>query len=162
MFALRFASLFLLLSTTIVFAIPAPTADLAVVDKHTVTAVDKRAPGQTITVTPLITAVTLAFETATSSFALFSGFPKRQTPSDIATLVAGIITQIIFSIDTLIADDAPPATLGTLDVVLRDFLQALETLLPGVLDKVNTALANVIDLLKTLNLQRTFDILSPH
>ncbi|KAJ7819298.1 hypothetical protein B0H13DRAFT_2378472 [Mycena leptocephala] len=166
MFALRFASLFLL-STTFVSASPTPAAGVALVDKRSTTAdietvfntlkgsTDSILPQITslvssgtatdATVTPLINELTAAFDTATASLATLSPVElrKRQSDDDIANLVAGILT---VRRDQR-ARRAPrrsrsiPALGGLLagvDTSLNQVLLGLEILLAGVLNLVAT------------------------
>ncbi|KAJ7912901.1 hypothetical protein B0H13DRAFT_2472452 [Mycena leptocephala] len=182
MFALRFASLFLL-STTFVSASPTPAAGVALVDKRATTAdietvfntlkgsTDSILPQITslvssgtatdATVTPLINELTAAFDTATASLATLSPVElrKRQSDDDIANLVAGILTDVTNALDGLLGEAASIPALGGLlagvDTSLNQVLLGLEILLAGVLNLVATLLVDVAGLLRSLALGLT-------
>ncbi|KAJ7133364.1 hypothetical protein C8R44DRAFT_611059 [Mycena epipterygia] len=175
MFALRFASLFLL-STTFVSASPAPAAGLSVVDKRASTAdietvfntlknsTDAILPQITAlvtagnatddTVTPLINDLTSALNTTTASLTGLSASSKRQSDDDVANLVAGIITDIANALDGLLGTASTIPGLGELlagvDTSLNQVLVGLETLLAGVLNLVANLLVDVAGLLRSL------------
>ncbi|KAJ7065658.1 hypothetical protein C8F01DRAFT_1351640 [Mycena amicta] len=180
MFALRFASLFLLASTSLVSASPA-AAPVAAVDKRASTAdiqgvldtlqssvgsilpqIDSLVSGGTATdatVTPLINDLTAALDTATSSLAALPASRKRQSDDDIANLVAGLITDISNTLDGLLGAAITIPALGGLlagvDTSLNQVLKGLETLLAGVLNLVANLLVDVAALLRSLALGLT-------
>ncbi|KAJ7615608.1 hypothetical protein DFH06DRAFT_1483952 [Mycena polygramma] len=181
MFALRFASLFLL-SATFVSSSPTPAAGVALVERsstadiQTVFTTLKGSTDSVIpqinalvsggnatdeTVTPLITDLTTAFNTATASLATLSPVEqaKRQSDDDIANLVAGIITDVTQALDGLLGEAASIPALGGLlaglDTSLNQVLLGLEILLAGVLNLVATLLVDVAGLLRSLALGLT-------
>ncbi|KAJ6467506.1 hypothetical protein C8R47DRAFT_1303442 [Mycena vitilis] len=182
MFALRFASLFLL-SATFVSSSPTPAAGVALLDKRSSTAdiqtvfntlkgsTDSILPQITAlvsggnatdeTVTPLIIDLTTAFNTATASLATLSPVEaaKRQSDDDIANLVAGILTDVTQALDGLLGSAASIPALGGLlaglDTALNQVLLGLEILLAGVLNLVATLLVDVAGLLRSLALGLT-------
>ncbi|KAJ7133357.1 hypothetical protein C8R44DRAFT_772253 [Mycena epipterygia] len=182
MFALRFASLFLL-SMTFVSASPTPAAGLSVVDKRAstadvetvfntlkgstdsilpqITALVSAGTATDATVTPLINDLTSALDTATASLAGLALNPlsKRQSDDDVAALVAGIITDITNALDGLLGTASTIPGLGGLlagvDTSLNQVLLGLEILLAGVLNLVANLLVDVAGLLKSLALGLT-------
>ncbi|KAJ7616639.1 hypothetical protein FB45DRAFT_873088 [Roridomyces roridus] len=186
MFALRFASLFLL-STSLVTASPAPVADpagLTVVDKRAstdiqtvfntlknstdsilpkITALVSAGTATDDTVTPLINDLTAALDTATSSLSALPVSTERQTDEDIADLVAGIITDITTALGGLLGTASTIPGLGGLlsgiDTSLDQVLLGLETLLAGVLHLVANLLTGVAGLLNQLALGLTLGTL---
>ncbi|KAJ6530956.1 hypothetical protein DFH09DRAFT_934025 [Mycena vulgaris] len=183
MFALRFTSLFLL-ATSFVSAIPAPApAGAAIVEKRASTAdivtvfntlkgsTDSILPQITglvsggnatdATVTPLINDLTAAFDIATASLAALppTDAAKRQSDDDVATLVAGILTDVTNALDGLLGTASTIPALGGLlagvDVSLNQVLKGLETLLAGVLTLVANLLVDVAGLLRSLALGLT-------
>ncbi|KAJ7250702.1 hypothetical protein C8J57DRAFT_1451690 [Mycena rebaudengoi] len=173
MFALRFASLFLL-STTFVSASPTPNGDL--VEKRASTAdiqtvfttlksttdsilpqiADLASSGTATdeTVTPLINDLTTALNTATDSLGALPALSKRQSDDDVANLVAGIVIDITNVLDGLLGSASTIPALGGLlagvDVALNQVLFGLERLLAGVLNLVATLLVDVANLLRSL------------
>ncbi|KAJ7174073.1 hypothetical protein C8R43DRAFT_1058065 [Mycena crocata] len=185
MFALRFASLFLL-SASFVSASPTP-AGLAVVDKRASTA-DIQTVFNTLktstdsilpqinalvssgtatdeTVTPLVNDLTTALDTATASLAALpaTSVSKRQSDDEIANLVAGIITDVTNALDGLLGTAATIPALGGLlagiDTSLNQVLLGLEILLAGVLRLVANLLVDVAGLLRSLALGLTLGTL---
>ncbi|KAJ7436086.1 hypothetical protein B0H11DRAFT_1755268 [Mycena galericulata] len=175
MFGLRFASL-LLLSATFVSAIPSPvvdkrasTADIETVFTTLKSSTDSILPQITAlvsggtatdaTVTPLINELTSALETASGSLTGLAIPLKRQTDAEIATLVAGIITDITNALDSLLGTASTIPALGGLlagvDTSLNQVLLGLEILLAGVLELVANLLVDVAGLLQQLALGLT-------
>ncbi|KAJ7432383.1 hypothetical protein B0H11DRAFT_2161819 [Mycena galericulata] len=176
MFGLRFASL-LLLSATFVSAIPSPaavdkrasTADIETVFNTLKSSTDTILPQITAlvsggtatdaTVTPLINELTSALETASGSLTDLAIPLKRQTDDEIATLVAGIITDITNALDGLLGTASTIPALGGLlagiDTSLNQVLLGLEILLAGVLELVANLLVDVAGLLQQLALGLT-------
>ncbi|KAF7345710.1 Sc15 protein [Mycena venus] len=180
MFALRFASLFLL-STTFVSASPtsadaglavrASTADIQTVFNTLKGSTDTILPQITSlvsggtatdeTVTPLINDLTAALDTATASLATLSPIElrKRQSDDEIAELVAGILTDVTNALDGLLGTASTIPALGGLlagvDVSLHQVLLGLEILLAGVLNLVANLLVDVAGLLRSLALGLT-------
>ncbi|KAJ7676741.1 hypothetical protein DFH06DRAFT_976328 [Mycena polygramma] len=163
MFALRFASVFLL-AVTLASASPASTpAGLAVVDKRASTAavqtvftklksstdsilpqIDALVTGgkaSEATVTPLIGELTTALNTATVSLSSLPPSFKRQTEDEVATLIAGIITEISTTLSGLSGSAAAIPAIGTLiipiDVALQELLVGLDVVLTGVVTLVS-------------------------
>ncbi|KAF7309257.1 Sc15 protein [Mycena indigotica] len=181
MFALRFASLFLLTSTSLVAASPvAAPAPVAAVDKRanadiagvldTLTTtvgtilpqIDSLVSSGTATdatVTPLVNDLTGAFDTATAALAALPASRKRQSDDDIAKTVAALLTDVANTLDGLLGTAATVPTLGVLlggiDTSLAQVLRGLETLLAGVLNLVANLLTNVAALLRNLALGLT-------
>jgi len=178
MFALRFASLFLL-AATLASASPASApAGLAVVDKRASTAdvetvftklksstdsilpqIDALVSGGTAsdaTVTPLIGKLTAALNTATTSLSSLPISSKRQTEDEVATVVAGIINEISTTLDGLSGSATAIPALGTLiiaiDVALEELLVGLDVVLAGVVTLVAGLLTSVAVLLGQLGL----------
>ncbi|KAJ3914544.1 hypothetical protein F5877DRAFT_50255 [Lentinula edodes] len=110
------------------------------------------------TVTPLINELTAAFNTASSSLASLrtsNRKARRQSEPEISLLVAGIVTDVTQSLDTLLADlsivpEIAPLLAGV-DVALNATLAGLEILLAGVLTLVSVLLVNVSGLLESLS-----------
>ncbi|KAJ4469046.1 hypothetical protein C8J55DRAFT_479989 [Lentinula edodes] len=108
-----------------------------------ITSVGQSGIASDATVTPLINELITALNTATSSLASLqtsSRKARRQSDDDIANLVAGIITDIADTLDTLLGDLSAIPDLGSLfdgvDSALDEVLTGLETLLAGVLTLV--------------------------
>ncbi|KAL5529899.1 hypothetical protein ACEPAF_6156 [Sanghuangporus sanghuang] len=109
-------------------------------------------------VTPLITQLVSALNSASSSLSGLSSssrtLNKRQSDSDIATLVAGIIEDISGALEDLVGDAASIPDLGVLfsgiDAALAEVLTGLEILLSGVLQLVADLLTDVAGLLNQL------------
>ncbi|KAJ7172813.1 hypothetical protein C8R43DRAFT_874035 [Mycena crocata] len=187
MFALRFASLFLL-AASFVSASPTPAAGLVAVEKRASTA-DVQAVFNTLkdstdtilpqinalvsggtatddTVTPLIKELTSAVYVATASLngmQVDFDIARRQSDDEIAILVAGIVTDITNALDGLAGSAASiPALTGLLtglDSSLHEVLLGLETLLAGVLNLVANLLVDVAALLRSLALGLTLTAL---
>ncbi|KAJ7511207.1 hypothetical protein B0H11DRAFT_2386886 [Mycena galericulata] len=178
MFALRFASLFLL-ATTLASASPAPApAGLAVVDKRAsvssvedvittlqsstgsilpqINALVSGGTASDANVTPLIGELTAAINTATSSLSSLPASSKRQTNQEVANNVAGIITEISTSFNGLHGFHPPIPALAELiisiDVALHELLVGLDIVLAGVLTLVAGLLTGVAILLQELGL----------
>ncbi|KAJ6605177.1 hypothetical protein DFH09DRAFT_967063 [Mycena vulgaris] len=178
MFALRFASLFLF-AVTLASASPASApAGLAVVDKRAFTAdvetvfttlksstdsilpqIDALVSGGTasdVTVTPLIGELTAALNTATASLSSLPVSFKRQTEDEVATVVAGIITEITTTLNGLSGSATAIPAFGTLiiaiDVALEELLVGLDVVLTGVVTLVAGLLTSVAVLLGQLDL----------
>ncbi|KAJ3740560.1 hypothetical protein DFH05DRAFT_1581627 [Lentinula detonsa] len=122
-----------------------------------ITSVGQSGNASDTTVTPLINELNTALNTATSSLAALqtsSRKARRQSDDDIATLVAGILTDIADSLSTLLDDAAAIPDLGSLltgvDAALDEVLKGLEILLAGVLTLVADLLVDVAGLLSSL------------
>ncbi|KAJ7865023.1 hypothetical protein B0H14DRAFT_2735057 [Mycena olivaceomarginata] len=140
MLALRFAPI-LLLATSFVAAIPAPaganvakrssTADVVNVFNTLKGSTDSILPrinslvssgtASDATVTPLISQLTTAFNTAQA---------KRQSDEDVAVLVAGIVTAVPPHIPAL------PGLIVQIDIARQELLIGLDVILAGVLTLV--------------------------
>ncbi|KAJ7243070.1 hypothetical protein C8J57DRAFT_1084140 [Mycena rebaudengoi] len=175
MFALRFASLFLL-SATFVSASPtfnaglvekrASNADIQTVFTTLKSSTDSILPQITdlvssgtatdATVTPLINDLTTALNTATTSLGglALPVLSKRQSNDEVAALVAEILTDVTTTLDGLLGSAASIPALGGLllgvDAALHQVLFGLEILLAGVLNLVATLLVDVAGLLRSL------------
>ncbi|KAJ3734016.1 hypothetical protein DFJ43DRAFT_177583 [Lentinula guzmanii] len=110
------------------------------------------------TVAPFISELTTALNTASSSLASLqasSGKVRRQADLEVALLVAGIVTDISDTLDTLLAGASAIPDIGGLfigvDAALHGVLTGLETLLAGVLTLVATLLVNVAGVLEGLS-----------
>ncbi|KAJ7183787.1 hypothetical protein C8R46DRAFT_1209927 [Mycena filopes] len=177
MFALRFASLFLLgtsLASAVVIDTRASTADVETVFNTLKSSTDSILPqidslvsGGTATddtVTPLIAELTAALDTATASLGTLAlGGLKRQSDDDVANLVAGIISDITKTLDGLLGTASTIPALGGLlagvDTSLNQVLLGLEILLAGVLNLVANLLVDVAGLLRSLALGLTLGTL---
>ncbi|KAF7296341.1 hypothetical protein HMN09_01104200 [Mycena chlorophos] len=186
MFTLRFVSLFLLASTSLVAASPAPVAQpepvaVAAVEKRQSTSsiegvlttlqsslsaplgdimsLSKGGNATDANLAPLIENVVDALNTASSSMSGLSSSRKRQSDSDIASLVAGIVTDITDALSGLLGEASSIPDLGTylgsIDAALSQVLNGLETLLAGVLTLVADLLVDVAGLLEQLALGLT-------
>ncbi|KAJ7463460.1 hypothetical protein B0H11DRAFT_85422 [Mycena galericulata] len=181
MFALRFASLFLL-AATLASASPAPApAGIAVVDKRTSTAsvenvvttlksstdsilpqIDALASSgkaSSATVTPLIGQLTTALNTATASLSSLPISSKRQTQDQVATVVAGVITSISTTLNGVSAIPEFGTFIIPIDVALEELLVGLDVVLAGVLTLVSGLLVSVSVLLNELGLGLVFILL---
>ncbi|KAJ7723621.1 hypothetical protein DFH07DRAFT_855672 [Mycena maculata] len=175
MFALRFVSLFLL-SANIASASPtvnpagatavekrASTADIETVFNTLKSSTDTILPQITAlgssgtatdtSVTPLISELTAALNTATASLAALptTETKKRQTEDDIAILAAGLVTDIA---NTFNGFPVPglDVLLVEVDVALNELLVGLDTLLVGVSVLVAGLLSGVAGVLDGLGL----------
>ncbi|KAL5487512.1 hypothetical protein ACEPAI_5620 [Sanghuangporus weigelae] len=109
-------------------------------------------------VTPLINQLVSALNSASSSLSGLSSssrmLNKRQSDSDIATLVASIIGDISTALEGLVGDLASIPDIGVLfsgiDAALAEVLTGLEILLSGVLHLVADLLTDVAGLLNQL------------
>ncbi|KAF7364578.1 Sc15 protein [Mycena venus] len=126
-----------------------------------ITALTSGGTASDATVTPLISDLTAALDTASASLATLSPVEsrKRQSDDDIANLVAGIVTDVANALDGLLSEASTIPDLGTLlagvDTSLNQVLVGLETLLAGVLNLVATLLVDVAGLLRSLALGLT-------
>ncbi|KAJ7703678.1 hypothetical protein B0H17DRAFT_1231542 [Mycena rosella] len=178
MIALRFTSLFFL-AATLASASPAsaPTG-LAIVDKRASTAdvetvfttlksstdsilpqIDALVSSGTAsdaTVAPLIGELAAALNTATASLSSLPISSKRQTENEVATVVAGIITEISTTLNGLSGSPTAIPAFGTLiiaiDVALDELLVGLDVVLTGVVTLVAGLLVSVAVLLGQLGL----------
>jgi len=177
MFALRFAPI-LLLATSFVSAIPAPagadvekrssTADVVNVFNTLKGSTDSILPqinslvssgtASDATVTPLISQLTTAFNTAQASLGQLSPVEsrKRQSDEDVAVLAAGIITDTTESLNGL-KGRAPhipalPGLIVQIDVALQELLVGLDVVVAGVVTLVGGLLVGVAVLLNSVGL----------
>ncbi|KLO20615.1 hypothetical protein SCHPADRAFT_884637 [Schizopora paradoxa] len=110
---------------------------------------------------PLVGELDTALTNAASSLTSLSTSSrvKRQSESDIATLTAGIVTDIANALNTLLGDASAIPELGSIfsgiDTSLNQVLVGLETLLAGVLNLVANLLTDVSGLLSQLALGLT-------
>ncbi|KAF7307779.1 Sc15 protein [Mycena kentingensis (nom. inval.)] len=180
MFALRFASLFLLASTSIVSATPVAAPAAAAVEKRQAAdiqgvlttlqgtvndilpQIDSLVSSGTVTddaAAPLVSSLTAAFDTATESLGSLDASRKRQSNDEIAQLVAEILTNVATSLDGLLNAGATLPIVGSLlpglDASLNQLLRGLETLLAGLLNLVAQLLVDVAGLLRALALGLT-------
>ncbi|KAJ7912913.1 hypothetical protein B0H13DRAFT_1712827 [Mycena leptocephala] len=178
MFALRFASLLLFAATLASTSPTSAPAGLAVVDKRASTAdvetvfttlksstdsilpqIDALVSGGTAsdaTVTPLIGELTAALNTATLSLSSLPVSAKRQTEGKVATVVAGIITEISTTLNGLSGSAMAIPAFGTpiiaIDVALNELLVGLDVVLAGVVTLIAGLLTSVAVLLGQLGL----------
>ncbi|KAJ7615601.1 hypothetical protein DFH06DRAFT_1483949 [Mycena polygramma] len=173
MFALRFASLFLL-AATLASASPAP-AGLAVVDKRAQTAgldtiftklksstdsilpqIDALASSgraNEATVTPLIGKLTTAINTATTSVSALPISSKRQTEEAVATVLAGVISEISTTLEGLAGSAAAiPGLPIPIDTALAELLVALDVVAFGLVTLVSGILTSLAVLLPQIGL----------
>jgi len=106
---------------------------------------------------PLVTDITNALDTATASLATLpaTAKSKRQADSEIAALVATLITDIATTLDGLVSTGLIEDLLPGLDASLNQLLLGLEILLAGVLNLVAQLLVDVAGLLESLALGLT-------
>ncbi|KAJ7085879.1 hypothetical protein C8R44DRAFT_752696 [Mycena epipterygia] len=159
MFALRFASLFLL-STT--FA----TADIETILNTLQSSTNIIVPQITslaqseVTTTPtaltsLLSQLTAELNTASSSLSsLVTGSLKRQSDDGVATLTADIVTDITNALNEITGttlEQLPATAFAGVDTSLNDVLGSLNKLLPGVLADITPLLIDDTGLLGSLN-----------
>ncbi|KAJ7192439.1 hypothetical protein GGX14DRAFT_595762 [Mycena pura] len=176
MFALRFASI-LLLVTSFVSAIPAPAG--ADVEKRSSTAnvasvlntlqgstnsilpqINSLASSGTAsdaTVIPLVTQLIVAIDTAHASLGQLSPVPsrKRQSEADLAATVAGVITEITETLNGLPGVSeipALPTLIIAVDTALQELLVGLDVVVAGILTLVDGLLVSVAVLLNSVGL----------
>ncbi|KAJ7202261.1 hypothetical protein B0H12DRAFT_1162815 [Mycena haematopus] len=176
MFALRFAPL-LLLATSFV-------SGIAVVEKRATTADVQSCAIQfypfyicsctrsfsgiwgtatDTTITPLISELTAALNTATASLAALGpvSSTKRQSEDDIANSVAGLVIEITQALDILLLDAAfdVKILLAGVDVALHKLLLGLDGVLIGVVSLVAHLLVGVAGVLESLGFTLTIALL---
>ncbi|KAJ6487076.1 hypothetical protein C8R47DRAFT_1127673 [Mycena vitilis] len=173
MFALRFASLFLL-AATLASASPVP-AGLVVVDKRAQTAglntvftklkssTDSILPqidalvssgrANQATMTPLIGKLATAINTATTSVSSLPISSKRQTEDEVVTLLAGIVSEIFTTLQG-VADSAAaiPGLPIPVDTALAELLVALDVVAFGLVTLVAGILTSLAVLLPQIGL----------
>ncbi|KAJ6479106.1 hypothetical protein C8R45DRAFT_359077 [Mycena sanguinolenta] len=180
MFALRFAPLFLF-ATSFVSGAAVVEKRSTAADVETVlntlksstdsilpqiTALTSAGTATDATITPLINDLTTALDTATSSLGALTPVPVLSgllSEAAVASLIAGIVTDVAQALDTIPTDaSAIPdlsSLLGGVDTALSQVLSGLETLLAGVLALVSVLLADVAGLLNSLGLGLTLGLL---
>ncbi|KAL0566567.1 hypothetical protein V5O48_015443 [Marasmius crinis-equi] len=179
--AFTFATFGLVASTPV--AAPVPVVDLAKRDNSDILQVFTTLKGSTDTilpqlnelasngtasddtVTPLINQLTDALDLASTGLEGLqsSSSRKRQSDDEIASLVAGMVTEIGNTLATLetqvVTIPALPGLLPGIDASLSQVLRGLSTLLAGVLNLVATLLVDVAALLRNLALGLTLGAL---
>jgi len=185
MFALRFASFFLLSATTFVSAIPTPAGTglavrgaaapdvqtvLNTLKSHTDTILPKihdlvsSGTATDATVAPLINELNTELKKTSSALAALSAtaVTKAQSAAVIAPLVAGVVTDLTKALDALAAVSAITTLetlLASVDKPLSRVLTELDTLVTGVLNLVVNLLVKVVGLLSSLGLNSTLSSL---
>ncbi|KAJ7717859.1 hypothetical protein B0H16DRAFT_1475837 [Mycena metata] len=173
MFALRAVSLFFLAAT---LATASPVAAPAAVDKRASTAavqsvlttlqsntntilpqlnaLSTSGTASEANVTPLIGQLTSAINTATSSLSSLPASNKRQTEDEVATVVAGIITEIGTTLNVLPIEAIPglETLIVAVDVALEELLVGLDVVIAGVITLVSGLLVTVSVLLDSVGL----------
>jgi len=194
MFALRFSSLFLLATTTFVSASPVtvPSSErvsIAAAEKRaSISSVNgvlntlegavgsilpqienlvSTATATEANVAPLVLDLVISLDTATTSLALLGlGLKKRQSEQDVATLVAGIVSDVANTLNGLegLTSSIPGLSglLGTVDLALNSVLVGLDGVLAGVLTIVAGLLGDVTGILGSLGLTSVLGSLGLH